>query len=94
MQVIFSYVQFFGILMFELVEFYKDIPFQEILWQPICGANNPTNQKYSGESLKLLWWGTKSPQNWFDVSLPLNLKEEKILFTLIGARCSNRKENS
>lgn len=92
MQVIFSSVQYFGILMFGLVEFCKDIPFLEILWQPICWANNSTNQKNSGENWKLLWWGIKLPRNWFDVSLPLNLKEEKFLFTLIGARC-NGKEN-
>lgn len=38
--------------------------------------------------------GDKVPQNWFDVSLPLNSKEEENLFALIGARCGNRmKEN-
>lgn len=92
-QGIFSSVQYFVRLLFDLVEFCKDIPFQRILWQPICWTNNRTNQKNSGENLRLLWWGDKVPQNWFDVSLPLNLKE-KILFTLIGARCGNRmKEN-
>lgn len=77
---------------FDLVEYCRNIPFQRILWQPICWTNSPTNQKNSAENLKRIGWWTKSHKNWFDVSLPLNFKEEMFLFMLIGARCCNRAE--
>lgn len=37
--------------------------------------------------------GDRFPQNWSDVSLPLNLKGEMFLFTLIETRCDNGKAN-
>lgn len=93
-QGIFSSVQYFGRLMFDLVEFVRTYHSKGFYGSP---SAEPAVQLIR----KKLWWkcinffdgGTKSPQNWFDVSLPLNLKEAKFLFTLIEARCGKRKEN-
>lgn len=92
-QGIFSSVQYFGGLMFDLVVFCKDIPFQRILWQPICWANNPTNQKNSGENLKLLWWGDKVPTKLVWCLSSFEFKRREVFIHIDWSQMWYRKEN-